>query len=82
MCGCCSRAAISAEEAFVAERRRQFGMQHFHGHRPVVLEVFRQVDSCHPAAAELTLDAIGTRQRGGDSSERRWHFSHGTIARH
>lgn len=60
-----------SEETLVAERRRQLGVQDLDRHRAVVLEVFGQVDGCHPAAAELSLEAIATGQGGGDASERR-----------
>ena len=36
----------------------------------VVLEVLRQVDRGHAALAELALDGVAIRERGGESGDR------------
>jgi hypothetical protein len=51
-------------EAFGAERRRDFGVQHLERHRPVVLEVVGKIDGRHPATTQLLVEAV-TRGEGG-----------------
>ena len=47
-----------ALKALGAERPRQFRMQHFERHWPLVAEVLGQVNRGHAAASELVLDAV------------------------
>ena len=49
---------ISRQEALAAERRGELGMEDLDGDVAVVLEVAREVDRRHAAAAELALDAV------------------------
>ena len=60
MWGCCSRAAKSdlALEAVGPERGGELGVEHLEGDRTIVLEVVREVDDRHPAAAELALERV------------------------
>ena len=39
-------------------------MQHLERHRPVMLEVVREVDRGHPAAPELALERVAVGQGG------------------
>ena len=65
-----------AEEALVPERRCELGVENLDRDGPMVLQVVGQVDGGHPAAPERALEAVGTRQRTGDSFERRRRFGH------
>ena len=46
------------QKALGAERASELRVQHLERDRAVVLEVVREVDRGHPAAAELALEAI------------------------
>lgn len=47
-----------SQKPLAAQRRAQFGVQHFDGDAAVVIEIVREIDSRHPAGAELAFDAI------------------------
>src|SRR5437763_324119 len=51
------------QEALGTEHRRQLGAQHFDGDGAVVLDVVREVDGRHSAAAQLAPDSVATRER-------------------
>ena len=48
----------SPEESLRAECSGDLGVHHLERHVAVVLEVVREIDRRHAAAAELTLDAV------------------------
>ena len=52
-----------SKKALAAERFREIGMQHFDRDFPIVLDVAGQVDSGHPARAELAVEAIAIGER-------------------
>ena len=52
-----------ALEPLRAERRRELGMQDLERDQAVVLEVAREVDGGHPAAAELALEGVTVAKR-------------------
>ena len=52
-----------ALEPLGAQDRRQLGMQHLQGDRPVVLQVVGQVDRGHAPAPELSLERIENDDR-------------------
>ena len=66
-----------AQETLGAQRRGELRVQHFEGHWAAVLEILRQIDRGHPAAAELTLDRVMVRQRNPQS--RRDFYVHRRI---
>ena len=47
-----------SQEAFPADDRRQFRLQHFQGDVAVVLQVLGQIHRGHAAFAKLTLDGV------------------------
>jgi hypothetical protein len=51
-----------AEEPLGAQAGGDLRVEHLEGHRPIVLEVLRQVDRGHPTAAKLALDAVAIGQ--------------------
>ena len=54
-----------ALEPLGAERDGKLGLQHLQGHRPVVLEILREIHAGHPATPELTLeDVVGAKGVG------------------
>ena len=57
----CGEADLS-EEPLGAEDSRKLGAQHLERDRAVVLHVPGQIDRRHPAAPELTLDRVTTRE--------------------
>ena len=65
-----------AEEPLGTECRRELGVQHLDRDLPVVLQVGREIDGGHPAAAELTLDRVapgeGRLQTGERVSRKRF----------
>ena len=65
------RDADLAAKAIRPERVRDLGAQHLERDHAVVLEVAREEDRRHPAAAELVLDRVAVRQR---LNERRIQF--------
>ena len=50
------------QEAFGTDDGSEFRLQDFEGDLALVLEVIGQVDRCHAALAELTLDGVATLQ--------------------
>jgi hypothetical protein len=48
-----------------SRQRSQLGQNDFEGHRPVVLEIASQVDRCHTASAQLTLQGVAVGECGG-----------------
>ena len=54
-----------SEKAFAAEDRAEVWVEHLHGDATVVLDVVRQIDGRHPAAADLAVDAIAVGESGG-----------------
>jgi len=54
-------------EALGAYHGGEFGLQHLDRHHAVVPNVMSEVNGRHPARAELTLDAVTPRQRGGQA---------------
>ena len=68
MCGCCSvRGRLDlGEEPLGAERRGEIGVQHLDRDVAVVLEVVREIDGRHAAAAELALDAVAIGDGSGE----------------
>ena len=52
-----------AQEPFGSERCGELRVEHLERYRPVVLQVLRQVDSRHAAAAELALERVPLAQR-------------------
>jgi hypothetical protein len=58
-----------AEEALVAEHGGELGMQDLEGDGAVVLQVARQEDGGHAAAAELAVEAVAVGQVGLESGE-------------
>ena len=68
------RALRKEDEKGTAEDGGKLRLEHFDRNLPIVLEVRGQVDSGHPARAELTLDSVLARERqrqvvelGGDT---------------
>ena len=59
-----------AKEAVGAEEPGQVGMQHLDRHAAVVFAVFREVDGCHAAAAELMLEQVAVGECFGQGT--RW----------
>src|SRR5687767_14555326 len=60
-----------AQEPVVRQNSSDVGVDDLHGDVPAMLQVLRQVDYGHPAAAKLTLDSIAVSQnvRHCDTSE-------------
>ena len=54
-----------AREALSTQYSSQLGPQNFDGHLPLVLEVLGEVHRGHAAFAEVGLDAVAVRERGG-----------------
>src|SRR5512146_659734 len=52
------RDADPLEEALRAHRGDQLGIQELERNLPIVLEIVREIDSCHPAGADFTLDGV------------------------
>jgi hypothetical protein len=52
------------EESLRSQRGGELGAQDLEGDRPIVPEVVGEVDRGHPAASELTLDAVAIGQGG------------------
>jgi hypothetical protein len=48
------------------EREAQLGVKQLQRHRPLVLEILRQVDRSHAAAAELALERVLVTERVDD----------------
>ena len=56
-------------KAFGAQRLGELRMQHFERNRASVLQVLREIDSCHPAAANLAIDRVLRRESLSQSVE-------------
>jgi len=50
------------EEALGADRRRELGSEHLHGHRPAMLLVAGEIDRRRATRSELALDSIAPRE--------------------
>ena len=59
-----------AQEPVGAERLRQLAVKHLERDRSVVSQVMRQKHRGHPAASQLTLDAVAVGQGGLQTGER------------
>jgi hypothetical protein len=53
-----------AEKALSAQAGGDLRVQHLERHRPIVLEILRQVDRGHAAATELPLNPVSIGQGG------------------
>jgi hypothetical protein len=67
-----------AEESLGTKRSREIGSQDLHRHLAVVARIFREVDRCHPARAELALDAVTISEGLGKALQK---FCHGNWAK-
>src|ERR1700716_4255297 len=56
-----------AKEPVGAERSGQLRVQHLERHHALVLRILGQIDSCHSAASELTIDRVGRREDFADA---------------
>jgi hypothetical protein len=63
---CCH--ADLGQEPIGTEHRAKLWVEHFNGDLPFVTDVAREIDGRHSAAAELALDHVPIRQRGGKTS--------------
>lgn len=61
------------EKSFRAKHSRELGMHDFDCDLAMMSKVFREVDRCHSALAELALDCVFVRKCCGEPVER---FSH------
>ena len=77
MCGCWSRAAsrISRWNRSGPSDCGELGVEHLERDRAVVLEVVREVDRGHAAAAELAVEGVATRQAGFELRAQVGHMS-------
>src|SRR6266566_405136 len=57
------------QEALDAEARGELGMEHLDRNRSLVLQVDRQKNRCHTAAAHRAVDGVAIREAGFQTSE-------------
>ena len=62
-----------AKESVGAERAGHFGMEHFDGDRPIVLDVVRQKHRRHAATSHLPLDGVDAGESILEQGTKIWH---------
>src|SRR3989442_9417594 len=66
---CSSDLGDLTQEALDAEARGELGMKHLDRNRSLVLQVDRQKNRRHPAAAHRAVDGVTIREAGFQTSE-------------
>jgi hypothetical protein len=55
-----------AQEPLCSHRARQLGVENLHGDIAAVAAVAREVNACHPAATDQTIDCVAVRENAGN----------------
>ncbi len=64
------------DKAFAAEYGGKLRTQHLHGHLPLVLQIFGEIDSGHAALAKVAFDLVAVREGSRESGG---HLGHGGV---